>query len=256
LALAAYNCGEGRVRRRIRSERTNDFWALRRLPRQTAGFVPRYMAATIIAKAPEAFGFRVQYHEPVEAETVTLDGPADLRITADCLGMEYDELKELNPELTRWCSPPEDPWYDLRIPAGLTPRYLASLSSIRNSAPDTYIRHRVREGECLWRLSRRYNVPIATLAEVNELRNRNRIGIGQTIMVPMPASSVPCNKRDMRFGPGQDANGRATAAPSVTATDARTTERRPWNGIRASRFPILDNSLRIEPLEPQPTSGG
>jgi membrane-bound lytic murein transglycosylase D len=257
LALAAYNCGEGRVRRRIAREHTNDYWSLRRLPRQTRGFVPRYMAATILAKDPEVFGFDVRPLAPMDYETITVDGPVDIRVTAECLGVEYEELKELNPELTRWCTPPGDPHYDLRVPLGATPRYLARLSSIRHSAPDTYIQHRVKKGESLWRISRRYGVPIATLAEVNELRNRNRIGIGQTIMVPMPASDAP-----YRRPPSVASTALADSSPAGPRSGEHPGEDapggRPWSAMRASRFPVLEATLQIEPPEstPEPTAGG
>jgi hypothetical protein len=247
LALAAYNWGEGRVRRCVARERTSDFWGLRRLPRQTRNFIPRYMAATILGKNHEAFGFNVQHHPPVECETITVEGTVDLRVAADCLGVSYERIRELNPELTRWCTPPGDSHYDLRVPPGLTPRYVASLSRIRNSAPDTYAEHRVKAGESLWRISRRYGVPIAILAEVNGVRNRSRIRIGQTIMVPLPANGVShAGRPDAKVSGSSAGYADATQVNALAAQS--TAPDRKWCTIRAGRLLPAELHLRIEPV--------
>ncbi len=258
LALASYNCGEGRVRRAMRRERTDDFWALRRLPRQTRHFIPRYMAAAIIGKNPEAFGFDVERHPPLEYETITLDGTVDLRLTAECLGIDYQQLRELNPELTRWCTPPGDPHYDLRVPVGLTPRYLAHMGTIRRSAPDTYKEHRVTQGESLWRISRRYGVPIAVLAEVNGIRNKSRIRIGQIIMVPVSGKDAPYESR--RLSPPTRLPEKVLASADGSEADGTSTGSHPerWNAIRRGRFEVRMLDLPIEPVtvDAHPVSGG
>jgi hypothetical protein len=245
LALAAYNWGEGRVRRCTARESTSDFWRLRRLPRQTRNFVPRFMAAAILGKSSNAFGFDVHHYPPVECETITVEGTVDLQVAADCLGTSCELLKELNPELTRWCTPPGDSHYDLRVPPGLMARYVASLSRISNSAPDTYTEHRVRAGESLWRISRRYGVPIAVLAEVNGIRNRSRIRIGQTIMVPLSASSVSSRCRP---DVGGSSAAYADAAQPAGLPAAGTSLTRKWSTIRSGRLLPPELNLRIEPV--------
>ncbi|MEJ2054729.1 MAG: lytic transglycosylase domain-containing protein, partial [Calditrichaceae bacterium] len=80
LALAGYNCNPKRVEYNMRRYKTNDFWRLRRLPRQTRNYVPTYLAATIIAKNPKKFGFFVDKHNPVETDVVKISESVDLNV--------------------------------------------------------------------------------------------------------------------------------------------------------------------------------
>ena len=105
LALAAYNAGEGAVQRAIDRQRTRNFWALR-LPKETQLFVPAFMAMTIISKDPERYGFSPPPDEPFETDLVTLDQPADFRSLAQAARTSVERLRELNPELIRWSTPP------------------------------------------------------------------------------------------------------------------------------------------------------
>ena len=109
LALAAYNAGPGRVRRAIARADTNDYWQLD-LPRETRNYVPLFMAAAVIAKDPQLFGFEPQAEEPGFAyEEVTLPKDwlyVDLKAAAQLLGVERQTLHDLNPELRQDITPP------------------------------------------------------------------------------------------------------------------------------------------------------
>ncbi len=77
LAMASYNVGEGRVKRAVSKYRTRDFWALlkkrRALPSETRNYVPKFIAATLIAKNPEKYGFTdIPYQDPLSYDTVAL----------------------------------------------------------------------------------------------------------------------------------------------------------------------------------------
>ena len=117
LVLAAYNTGQYRVLKAMREARSHDYWALD-LPSQTEDYVPRFLAATIIAKNPIQYGFDVEYEEPIDQEVILVPGKTDLRSAAACLGCEVDLLRTLNPELRRLVTPPEESSYPLRIPKG------------------------------------------------------------------------------------------------------------------------------------------
>src|SRR5664279_3463045 len=121
LALAAYNAGEGRIAKALKRTDSDNFWSLlgtTQIRQETKDYVPHFIAATIIANTPEEYGFRdLIYHEPFEYDEVTLYVPVDLEVIAKCAGTGVDEIRELNPELRRWSTPPNLPEYTLRLPA-------------------------------------------------------------------------------------------------------------------------------------------
>jgi membrane-bound lytic murein transglycosylase D len=108
LALASYNAGAGKVQRAVLRARSDDFWDLkasRYIRKETKNYVPKYMAATILAKNPEAYGFSINSIEPFNFDEVVVDQSTDLRLIARCADCTYEEVKELNPEIKRWVTP-------------------------------------------------------------------------------------------------------------------------------------------------------
>ena len=100
LALASYNAGAGKVQRAVLRTRSEDFWDLkasRYIRKETKNYIPKYMAATIIAKNPEAYGFTLSTIEPFNYDEVEISGMTDLRLIARCAGCTYEEIKEMNP---------------------------------------------------------------------------------------------------------------------------------------------------------------
>ncbi len=110
LAAAAYNAGAGRIRRAIRHFDSTDFWTISQgthLAKETRHYVPKLLAAMLIAKEPEKYGFfELNYQEPLTFETVTVETTTDLEVVARLCGASLDEIKRLNPELKRWSTPP------------------------------------------------------------------------------------------------------------------------------------------------------
>ncbi len=116
LALAGYNCNPKRVERNMRKYKTTDFWKLRRLPRQTRNYVPTFLAATIIAKDPKKFGFYVEQQIPVEVDSITVSESIDLNVVAKSVDTTYSFIKEINPAIIRWVTPPGIKNFTLYIP--------------------------------------------------------------------------------------------------------------------------------------------
>ncbi len=186
LALASYNGGEGRIGRQMKRQGTDDFWELK-LHRQTMNYVPLFMAATIIAKSPERYGFgHVEPMEPVQYDIVSTNKVLDLKVLASRMGVDYEILKGLNPELLRGITPPNYPNYEFRVPSGFSEKYAAVYPSLPGVESSSWVTHTVRRGEALSTIASRYGVSMSAIASVNKLRNKSRIYAGQRLLIPAP----------------------------------------------------------------------
>ncbi|MEW6652600.1 MAG: lytic transglycosylase domain-containing protein, partial [Bacteroidota bacterium] len=176
LALAAYNSGEGRVRRAARragvsvttpkemrnyfdDESMKSFWAIRKyLPKETRNYVPQYIAVTLIASQPEKFGFTdIQYQKPYDFVTFSINEAYNLNLLAKCAGISLELLKELNPELTQNATPPDfEGGYPLKIPAKTLEAFEENVKNIPNDAKVQFITHIVKPGEKLSQIAKKY----------------------------------------------------------------------------------------------------
>jgi membrane-bound lytic murein transglycosylase D len=181
LALAAYNCGEGGLNRAIKKYKTNNFWELN-LRKQTYDYVPLYIAATIIAKDPEKYGLEVEYDKPLEFDTVIVDKPIDLKTIAEVLSVSVEEIRELNPELLRDVTPPQYRSYPLRIPANTKESFTQRYSELPSKT--LYTMHKVRKGETVSGIAKRYGVSPFNIIQANSLSRRYRIYPGQILKIP------------------------------------------------------------------------
>lgn len=120
LAAASYNCGEGRVQKELNQSNHKNFWELSAnqcLPNETKNYVPQMIAATIIAKNPERFGFKnVSYLPPLAYDRVDVTEPTSLKAAAVAVNVPVEELQVLNTELMRGVTPP-DASYKLNLPS-------------------------------------------------------------------------------------------------------------------------------------------
>jgi membrane-bound lytic murein transglycosylase D len=189
LALASYNAGAGKVQRAVLRTRSEDFWDLkasRYIRRETKNYIPKYMAATIIAKNPEAYGFTVSPDNPYEFDEVTLTESTDLRLVARCVGTSYEAIKELNPELKRWVTPPDSSTYILRIPKGTKEAFDAAYAAVPQDQKIKWERHLVTKGENLAGIARRYNTTPEAIRDVNGLK-KNSTTPGKHLLIPITA---------------------------------------------------------------------
>jgi membrane-bound lytic murein transglycosylase D len=186
LALASYNAGEGRVGRAMAKSKAGDFWDLRStryLRPETRNYVPKFMAATIIAKNPEKYGFNLNYHEPLQYDEVVIDRPTDLQLIAKTAGVTYEEVKELNPELRQSVTPLGYDDYRLKLPVGAKAAFEERFAQIPEWEKTVWLKHVVRRGETLASIARKFGTTTATLRDINHLR-RSSVRIGGTILVP------------------------------------------------------------------------
>ncbi len=193
LALASYNAGAGKVQRAVLRTRSEDFWDLkasRYIRKETKNYVPKYMAATIIAKNPEAYGFTLSKFEPFKYDEVVVEESTDLRLISRCAECTYQEIKELNPEIRRWVTPPQYSHYVLRIPPGRKDKFLANYAAIPPEQKITWERHEVKKGETLALLAKQYNTTPEAIRDINGL-GRKKISTGKHLLIPVGTSGRP-----------------------------------------------------------------
>jgi len=193
-ALAAYNCGEVRVLRlQRRSQEYLDFWDLYELlPHETRRYVPRLLAALEVIEKPERYGITLPDPDPPPADltTVTVERAVKLQSLETVLGLPTGALQELNPEL-RFHATPKRP-YPLRVPASQEAAVLANLGTLPEWKPPAveYVTHRVRSGETLSVIARRYHTSISAIMRSNRIRSQNRIYLGQRLRIPVRGSAA------------------------------------------------------------------
>lgn len=195
LAMASYNVGENRVKREVMNHTTRDFWELarkRRFPKETINYIPKFIAAKLIGNNPEKFGFGdVEYMTPIEFEHITVDRPVNLKQMADKMALDYDELKTLNPRFKGEIAPLDKKnTLELRVPIGQVQTALAAATSsfvdkveYVADAGETEM-YKVRSGDSLYTIARRYRTTVAWLKDTNDLKNGRKLRIGQRLMVP------------------------------------------------------------------------
>lgn len=187
--LAAYNCGEGRVLRCIKDQRIDyldHFWDLySRLPRETAFYVPKFLAVLHIINDPKAYGFTLpSVDKPLRTDVVTINKPLHLKTMAKHLGIPYDTLKDLNPAL-RYYSTPDRP-YAFNMPKGMGKELLAKLDTIPRDRPGlpSYATYRVRKGDTLSTIASRYRTSVRSIMAANHLNSKRYIKAGSQLKIP------------------------------------------------------------------------
>ncbi len=200
LALAAYNAGEGRIDRAIKRERTEDYFRLKTVARETKDYVPLFLAATIIGKNPEKYGFASYYDEVLEYETVTIDKCLDLREVAKSLGTTTEYLQQLNPELLRNVTPPNSGAYRLRVPANMENAFWAAYNGFDEPKVSGVEKHTIRRGESWGSIAKKYGISSKTLAAANNTTTKSKLYAGKTLMVPIQNAQLARNTGSKKSG--------------------------------------------------------
>jgi len=242
LALAAYNAGSGRIHRAIRLHQTSDFWQLHSLPRETRNYIPYFLAASIIANNPQEYGFfrKESTRKPYSYDEVTVNQSADLTVLARSAKISLKTLKKYNPELRQSATPTNK--YTLKLPPGKKDVFLTSYSALPENekfAPQ-YTVHKVRPGESLTLISRKYRVSIHDLAAVNKIRNRHKIRVGQKLTIPIPGQNLASKPKPNEI-PGSlkvlyTVKRYDTLGHIAESHGTRASRIRKWNGLRYGDF--------------------
>ena len=225
LAAAAYNAGEGKLQRAILACDSTDFWHIstkNSLKTETKDYVPKFLAALMIAKDPERYGFgQIQYDPPLLYETVEVPEALDLNVLARACGQSVPLLRSLNPQLKRAYTAPRS---EIRIPRGTAEQFKRYCANLDPAERVTFRRHVVRKGESLANISRRYGVPARTLVEMNELPKGRKIRSGTALMIPVACSPSGIQKESaVRSAKAPDGGSSITANPSTSGATEKTT---------------------------------
>ncbi len=192
LAVAGYNAGEGKIRRAIKKYNTTNFWKLaqgRYLKLETKRYVPKLIAAIIIAKEPEKYGFTdIDYDRPLELKTIKVPRWTALKAVARAGNMELKELLQLNRELRTQFTPPDSVSYDLRVPAARHQMIAANLPRVHATVSTSYKTHTVRKGESLTSICRRYGLSKTVILKANRLSAAS-FKAGQRLRIPYRTTS-------------------------------------------------------------------
>jgi membrane-bound lytic murein transglycosylase D len=226
LAWAGYNAGAGTIFR-AKAKGYQDFWAMaetkgRKILRaETKGYVPKLMAAAIVSKHPEAFGFMPEEIEPerwTDYVEVKVEDAAPLAAVARAAGVPEQVLVDLNPELRRAATPPRP--YQLKLPREAGPVFLAAWPELAPKVRTTFDGHVVQRGETLSGIAARYSVPVQGILEMNPRVNPKALRPGTEIIIPDASGRAPAS-----------ASAKAAAPAAIVAARPATWKVRPGDTL-------------------------
>jgi membrane-bound lytic murein transglycosylase D len=186
LAAAAYNGGASRVRRAIRRTGSRDFWTIARrgyLPRETRDYVPKLIAAALIAKQPERYGLTVVAAPALSYDLGHVPDATSLEVIAEAAGVDVAEVRALNPQLIRGVTPPGESYY-VRLPPRSGDTFAANYARAQAEARAGAIQHTVRSGDTLSRLAMTYGSDLSAIRSANPSVRPERLQVGQLLYIP------------------------------------------------------------------------
>ncbi len=186
LAAAAYNAGEYKILRAIDSAKSNNYWHLCEtsfIKRETKDYIPKLIAAAIIAKNPERYGFDlVSYQEPLEYESVQVDFPLHLKEVSRITQTRLEDIEELNPHYRRSRLPPGGS-HELRLPPGTKTLVVRTLAQLKPASAQLPTQVVVKKGDTIQSLSRKYRVSTRQIAEMNNLNPKEKLSPGLALII-------------------------------------------------------------------------
>jgi len=211
LAVAAYNVGEGRIRRAVKKYKTNNFWEIARhryLPAETKLYVPKLIAAILIAKSPEKYGFGdVQYEEEMRFEYAHVPRWTTIDAIACALNDDREKIHLLNAELRKRITPPDQESYQIKVPPNSAETLAQTLPRVRSIVSTKIKYHKVRRHDTISKICRRYHISKLTLLKANNL-HKAKLTPGRNLRIPYRQTKyVVISEEELRNGPQGMRNG-------------------------------------------------
>jgi membrane-bound lytic murein transglycosylase D len=258
LAMAAYNCGEGRVRRLVRemqADSTRDstlpvtYWDLE-LPKETMRYVPRILAAMVIGHYPEQYEMTVEKTFRPDFDTVTVFDSFPLEEVAKLLKVNEDTLRTLNMELVKWCTPPNKDSYLLRLPVGTRSAFVEGYDKMEKNNFSSWHHHKVRRGESLGIIARQYGIKVSELQQANDMKG-SRIRAGQSLLIPIKVTPKPKSTKGkkperIRTYVAKEGDNLASVARMFGVSQESL---RIWNSMDAAAFVKAGDTLLVSKPE-------
>ena len=192
LALAAYNSGEGRVKRAVKKNKkagkNTDFWSLD-LPKETKAYVPKLLALADIIKRPEQF--KLSLYEIANTEVISqvdIKSQLDLAKAASLADLSLTELQRLNPGFNRWSTDPNGP-HRLVIPKHKVESFEQNLAKLDKNDRLAWQRYKIKNGDNLGHIANKFHTSIDLIRQVNGIKG-NQIRAGNHLLIPVAAKSL------------------------------------------------------------------
>ncbi len=225
LALAAYDAGPGGVNRAMKKNNTRDYWEMVKMPREAKNYVPYFIASTLIVKNPAQYGITLEKDPPVQVDTVTVTECLDLEIIANCVGSTVDSIRDINPALLRWCTPPTTTRYLLKLPQGTRAKFLENYAKIPQERKRSWVRYQVKYGETLSLIANRYGTDVKAIMQANQLKSSINLTTGQYIIIPVAPKSYVASKSNAETASASgNRPSNYTAAASTAASAKKKTD--------------------------------
>ena len=250
LAAAAYNAGAGKVSRglgRLPDEDEADsanadamFFRLydtKFLRRETKDYVPKLIAAALIAKEPARYGFELAAGEPAVYDSIVVPTMTGLDVIARLADTTVAAIRELNPQYLRLATPPGVSSV-VRVPSGRGPTTVAAYEELPASRRVTFVEHTVARGETFSGIAKRYHVSASLLAQANPRLHARRLRPGQRVIVPTGGAISGSVARRM-----SDPVEPAASSPSRVSRVHRVRRGETLTGL-AKRFGVSVQALR------------
>ena len=225
LAMAGYNSGEFRVMASMRRAGSRNFWDLR-LPKQTQDYVPKMMAATIVGLNFESYGFNPPpTGNTFRYEDITVDSAVDLSFISKKGNIKLSLIKEMNPHLLRWCTPPDQGAYAIHVPPGKPVRISDAIANLPREDLISFKRHKVKRGETLYDIAKGYGTTVSAIMRQNGIRNARLLRAGANLTIPTRPESPYTPHSESSVARAAEKNLPGIKVPEGQAKDFYTVRR-------------------------------
>ncbi|MDQ2670789.1 MAG: LysM peptidoglycan-binding domain-containing protein [Gemmatimonadota bacterium] len=262
LAAAAYNAGGGRISRsinRMNGDEDDDvalsdstFFELydtKLLHRETRDYVPKLIAAALIAKEPERYGFTRPDVQPLVYDSIVVTGMVGLDVVARLADTTLAAIRDLNRQYVRLATPPSGTWV-VRVPSGLGAQTAEAYAKLPPNRRVTTQVHLVKRGEVLGRIARKYGVRVSDIERANPKLKRRPLLAGERIVIPIgPGSTALARADDVGTTPSRGKTHLVKRGETLSGIAQRygvsQAKLREWNGLGRSGFIKAGQRLKV-----------
>ncbi len=250
LALASYNAGEYKIKRARRYNKKRglpqDFSSLTRIKRETRDYVPKLIALRNIVRSPEKFGVKLK-KLPIQPTLQQIDAKSqtDLTVASNLIKLQGKRLRYFNRGYKRGVTPPNGP-HKILVPIEYAQPLTTALNNLSHRERLLWARHRVRKGDFLGKIARKYRVSIASLKKVNNIRGY-LIRPGQVLRIPISTGAILTYSEDGISKPARKSTKRGTYRVRRGDSLWKIARRNGLSVNQVARWNNMSKSSRIHP---------